>query len=191
MTIAILMTDSPMGEIMIDDSDNARGAASSSSNAQAEASRGEDADFNSVDRRIIGGLLLNVDLSEIYSPARIAQACLRFGLTAGDSMDLLTGYDFDKAEDRRRAFKNVAEKKPRVLVGSPPCTLFSSLMRWCRSRYGGGPKWEADYQEKYLKARRHVEFCAKLYRFQVANARHFLHEHPWSASSWDLTALRS
>ena len=73
----------------------------------------------------------------MYFPEhRVALACARQGLVAGDSMDILTGNDFDNAADRSRA------NKPRVLIGSPPCTMFTTSMRWNRIMYGDRLGWE-------------------------------------------------
>ena len=36
------------------------------------------------------------------------------------------------------------------------------------------------------KAIKHVEFCCALYKYQIQQGRHFLHEHPWTARSWKL-----
>ena len=41
-----------------------------------------------------------VDITEIFSPPRIAQQCKAFGLRAGSSMDLMTGWNFDLEVDR-------------------------------------------------------------------------------------------
>ena len=35
-----------------------------------------------------------------------------------------------------------------------------------------------------VQARLHLDFCAEIYRHQLAHGRHFLHEHPVTAESW-------
>ena len=52
---------------------------------------------------------------------------MKFGLMAGDAMDLTTGWDFNKEEDRLRAEKLVDEQKPLVLIDSPPCVAFRQV----------------------------------------------------------------
>ena len=42
-------------------------------------------------------------------------------------MDLTTGWDFTIAEHRHRAEIYVDQRKPLVLIGSPPCVAFSQL----------------------------------------------------------------
>ena len=53
----------------------------------------EQSDDDMEDRRIISAILRNVDLTEVFSPARVVEACRRYGLVAGYSVDLRTGYD--------------------------------------------------------------------------------------------------
>ena len=40
------------------------------------------------------------------------------------------------------------------------------------------------------EAKIHVEFCCILYREHLRQGRHFLHEHPWSARSWELPCFQ-
>ena len=42
-------------------------------------------------------------------------------------MDLTTGWDFNKEEDRVKAEERLDQQKPLVLIGSPPCVAFSQL----------------------------------------------------------------
>ena len=48
-----------------------------------------------VERKIVAGVVHGVDLTEVYSPVRVAAVCAKYGLVPGTSFDLLTGYDFD------------------------------------------------------------------------------------------------
>ena len=43
-----------------------------------------------VDRKIIAATILGVDITEEYSPERVANVAKRYGLVAGSSMDLMT-----------------------------------------------------------------------------------------------------
>ena len=36
----------------------------------------------------------------------------------------------------------------------------------------------------------HLMFVAEVYRRQLARGRHFLHEHPWTAKSWNLDSMK-
>ena len=60
-----------------------------------------------------------VDVCEIYSPPRITLQARKYGLRPGEAMDLMTGYDFDKEEDRRRAWNIFGEGQAYVISGIP------------------------------------------------------------------------
>ena len=140
-----------------------------------------------VNRRIIMMIATGADITEVFSPPRIAEAAKEFGLIPGESMDLATGWDFSKAADRRRAIEQIKTQKPFVIVGSPPCTLFSILQGLNKHRLG--KKWEEEFEERKKGAIRHVEFCTELYRLQSAAGRYWVHEHPESATSWSLKTM--
>ena len=77
-----------------------------------------------------GGLverICAVDVCEVFSPPRVTVEATRFGMSAGDAMDLTTGWDFNIPEHRHRAEQYVDQEKPLVLIGSPPCVAFSQL----------------------------------------------------------------
>ena len=79
---------------------------------------------------------------------------MKFGLEVGDAMDLTTGWDFNKEEDRVKAEKYVDEKKPLVLIGSPPCVAFSQLQTLIP---------DSTRKAKQLaEGIKHMEFMAKL-----------------------------
>ena len=63
-----------------------------------------------------------VDITEVFSPPRVAMQGMQIGLTAGSSMDLLTGWNFELKSDRDRAIRQIDEEKPMFVIGSPPCT---------------------------------------------------------------------
>ena len=142
-----------------------------------------------VERRIISMALLSVDVTEVYSPERVAAVCSKFGLTQGSSMDLTTGWDFDTQADRSRAEKRINEEKPMLLIGSPPCTYMSILQELNKCINKDNQEWLDRFELNRQGAIRHIEFCVRLYRMQMEAGRYFLHEHPWTAKSWDLTSM--
>ena len=88
-------------------------------------------------------------------------------------------WDFSKKSDRTEALKYVKERKPTWIVGSPPCTAFSRLQGL------NFPKMDPARVAQIMKeARAHLHFVISLYHIQIAEGRHFLHEHPQGASSW-------
>ena len=89
-------------------------------------------------------------------------------------------WDFNKSADRREARRYVEEEKPTWVIGCPPCTFFSSWNQSMNHR-----KMDPEVVEKLRKeAVRHLRFVIGLYGIQLSNGRHFLHEHPETATSW-------
>ena len=127
--------------------------------------------------------MLRVDIAEVYSPPRVTVQARRFQLQPGEAMDLTTGWDFRRAEDKRRAEQYVHEQKPLLLIGSPMCTMFSSLQRFT--------PWTEAKQNKWAEHRMHLRFVTELYRKQAAEGRLFLHEHPAAATSWSLQEVQN
>ena len=137
-------------------------------------------------RKIVAACRLGVDIMEIYSPERINQICVKFGLLPGSSLDLTTGWDLSRRDDQEAAWQKMVDDEPGVLIGSPPCTRFSMLQNINFKRYEGDEDWNEKFKKELAKAKAHASFCCRMYRYQVAHGRCFLHEHPWSASSWRL-----
>ena len=118
--------------------------------------------------------LLSVDVTEVFSPPRVTIQAKKFGLEVGDAWDLTTGWDFNNPSHRAAAERYVEEKKPLVIIGSPPCTPFSQLQTLNKNAAGRDQKWREGVE--------HMRFVVKLYRKQVEAGRVFLHEHPRNAT---------
>ena len=88
--------------------------------------------------------------------------------------------DFTKKSDRMEALRIVRERKPMWLIGSPPCTAFSLLNEGLN--YNSLDPLRVAAMRK--EGRTHLHFMISLYRIQLEEGRHFLHEHVASASSW-------
>ena len=132
---------------------------------------------------------LNPTFVEMYGCGNIVQAAnhvLRdLNVEGLNAFDLRTSkpngaaWDFSRRGDRREALQYVKDKKPTWIIGSPPCTAFSRLQGL------NFPKMDPVKVERMLKeARRHLHFVISLYQLQLADNRHFLHEHPVGATSW-------
>ena len=141
------------------------------------------------ERNILAAIIRGVDVTEVFSPERVNKLASRFGLVPGASMDLTTGYDFNLEADRRKAWKEIKKSNPYVIIGSPPCTMFSNLQELNKYVHRDNPEWLARFEEEKRKASRHIEFCIQLYRYQLRQGRHFIHEHPWGASSWKMDSV--
>jgi hypothetical protein len=140
----------------------------------------------------MGKLVKGADITEVYSPERVVEAARRMGLVGGLSLDLTTSdsdgrkWDFTDPEMRRRAIRHVVEDKPLLLIGSPMCTMFSTLQNL---NWGKSANRDFAMQYKYEEAVKHMKFVASLYKIQVEAGRYFLHEHPRRAGSWNLKCI--
>ena len=126
-----------------------------------------------------------IDVAEIYSPPRVTLRAKQWGLKLGWSLDLTTkdsdgkAWDFSKKNMQQRAIDKIKQDKPLLIIGSPMCTDWSTIMNFNWNKLGPEEK------EKRMKnARRHLRFCVRVYRHQVSEGRYFLHEHPMGAGSW-------
>ena len=102
-----------------------------------------------------------------------------------DALDLRTlrpdgdPWEFTIRAHRRLAVRLVRERKPTWLIGSPPCSPFSTWMAI------NGPKMDPERRRRELEeGRAHLRCMVALYRLQLKEGRHFLHEHPQGAASW-------
>ena len=133
------------------------------------------------DAMVLGSLveaLKQVDICELYSPPRVTKEGAAFRLSTGEAMDLTTGWVFSLLKDRRQVLQYIDEKQPPLVVGSPMCTLFSSLQNLS--------PWTVEKARRLVQARVHLDFCMRVYERQARSGRLFLHEHPMNATSWQL-----
>ena len=70
------------------------------------------------------------------------------------------------------------EEKPFLLCGSPPCNAFSKMMVFNRSRMD-----HKKYKKMMAAGRLHLQRSCDLYRDQMRDGLHFLHEYPNGSSS--------
>ena len=124
------------------------------------------------------------DVSEIFSPGRFSEMCGVFDLLPGSAFDLRSGFDLTTASGQEECWRQLVREQPEVVIGSPPCAAFSVLR--------GLAKMEPEaLRERWRLGCAHLKFCIGVYRWQLSRGKHFLHEHPWGASSWRLEMMES
>ena len=73
------------------------------------------------------------DVAEIYSPPRVTKEAGRMNLRPGFALDLTVPneagemWDFTRQDMRQEARRRVMTERPKLLIGCPPCTLYSQL----------------------------------------------------------------
>ena len=135
---------------------------------------------------MLGMVVKQMQVSEVYSPPRVVEMANRMGLRGGWSLDLTTSdengrpWDFNNKTMRNKAIRKLFNYQPLVLIGSLMCAEYSALNRINHCRMS---KEEVEVRMAY--ARKHLECCIKLYELQWRNGRYLLHEHPVEAGSWE------
>ncbi|CAK0811643.1 unnamed protein product [Prorocentrum cordatum] len=152
------------------------------------ASVGVDIADEEVDSIALSALQLGaVDVAEVYSPHRFSARAAEFQLRPGFAADLEelkedgAPWDLRRPEDVKELEKQQERMDPILLTGSPPCEKFSLLR-------GLSAKFRTDEQEaaEMEEARHHLKVAVDAYWRQLRKpGRYFLHEHPWSARSWN------
>jgi hypothetical protein len=125
---------------------------------------------------------------ELYSPPRVhaeLSASPHLPLEPGMTFDLKDDRDGNKwdclrSQDRARAREMILRECPMFVVGSPPCTAFCAFND--RLNYRKMPP--EIVRRKKAEAKVLLGFAMEIYELQLQGGRHFLHEHPASASSW-------
>ena len=114
-----------------------------------------------------------VDGQEVQSRPRLTRLAGRLGLRPGAALDLLTGWDFNRPEDRQEAYGLVERSRPALLMLSPHCAPYSVL------RNRSANKQNPEVSEAELEqADAHLQFCCQLAKEQVRRGRGFLMESP-------------
>ena len=133
------------------------------------------------------------DVAELFSQPRICQEAggISVGgstLRPGWSLDLTMNdpatdkpWDLSKTDVQERVRRLVRTTKPYCVVGSPPCTAFSPLQEISRAKRD--PK---EMEKQLRRAKAHVRFCLEIYRIQLEEQRHFVHEHPERSRAWQM-----
>ena len=126
------------------------------------------------------------DLMEFFSVPRLVPVCQEFGLLAEVSLDLQTGWDANLPAMREFAFKAIEKRKPRVIMLSPPCTVYSQLQRlWSHSRMD-----PLEFEIRREEADGFMHFTKDVATKQSDSGRGWIFEHPATASSWDLECVQ-
>ena len=64
------------------------------------------------DSYILAKVLMGVDLTEVFSPVRVARVCIQYGLRSGSAFDLSNGWDFGKQAGWDKAMRTIDEEEP-------------------------------------------------------------------------------
>lgn len=127
---------------------------------------------------------------ELFSVPRVGKFAAEYGMTQGLAMDIKSKEDnvgpwnFLQPRERRRAMEEVRRQCPALVIGSPPCEMFSTLQNL-------NQEIPADvWNQRMHDARQLLEFAITVYWEQLLGGRYFVHEHPLAATSWRLPSVQ-
>ena len=120
------------------------------------------------------------DFMEIFSPRRVAPYAERLGLLSAGSFDITNGCDLLTFAGRHQVLSALKTQEPGFLMTSPPCTMFSDLMRlWNQKKMK-----RAVYRQRMRQALALLEFNMMTCHLQMNEGRFFAFERPHRALSW-------
>ena len=126
-----------------------------------------------------------VDVLEVFGRTVSAIASRR-GLSSCP-FDLKVGKDLSQLEMRSEVFRTIEQRRPKLLVTSPPCTMYSKLQRlWNVKKMS-----PEEYNRRKAIADEYLQFAHTCNKVQHAAGRSFAHEHPAGASSWKEDSTRA
>ena len=127
----------------------------------------------------------SVDFVELFNPGNFKEQ--KSSLVAGGTYDVRVNPAIDLTRDsvRQQVRKDIEKEDPLILLGAPPCTVFSPMQN-INQKHHIGEAWEKKKQDGMDL----LLFATQCYWDQIERGMFFLHEHPATASSWGLTALQ-
>ena len=105
----------------------------------------------------------------------------------GERFSLQEGWDFDKAQDRKRFLQKLAKEEPDDVLLAPTCRLWSSLQELTASKSDDARKYLIDARSNDHDT--HLVFVSVIYMAQYRAGRHATLEHPWSSRAWKTKAF--
>ena len=109
------------------------------------------------------------------------------GFRGGLSFDITNGWNFNVEEYCEEAWRYITTQKPLLVMGSPMCTMFSALQNLRRK----SPEGDARYKYNLNNKMEHIRFYINTYQHQDENDIYDLHEHPATATSWQMPEMEA
>lgn len=131
-------------------------------------------------RKRIQRSMRDLTVTEVYSEPRVAKTAERFGMKAGTSFDLKTGFDLSTRTGRKRCWKQILLEDADLILVCPPCGPFSNLQNF---NYDKMPIERA--MVMLGDGLEHLEFSMQVYEWQVRRGRKAVFEHPAGSRAWN------
>ena len=125
------------------------------------------------------------DFMEIFSPPRLSPLFASLGRSTAPAIDVLLRWDVCNSKMRAAVMDIIRARRPRVIMLSPPCTVFSTLQNLCKGRISEGVQ-----RVKRAEGQALLRFAMVVATRQCRENRKFAFEHPTSATSWREPCVR-
>ena len=125
----------------------------------------------------------NFKVAELFSRNRFSESAVDMGFERGLAVDCATGWSMSDEEQVEEVEQRVRDEEPVLLIGSPMCRAFSTLIELTQA----GKPSEVELKSLVERCVTHLKFCFRMYATQRNVGRLFLHEHPWDAWSCGLS----
>eukprot|EP00435_Cladocopium_sp_Y103_P045885 s792_g13.t1 len=129
-------------------------------------------------------------VAEVCNPNRFGPVADHFGLRSGQAFDLELGWNLLDYKQQQTVISYLKTERPGLVIISPPCTKFSSLLNLCWPKWQSNPQKFDEHVRELRKARKLLKFCADLCLLCNSLGLSCVFEHPWSASSWEEACLQ-
>ena len=131
-----------------------------------------------------------IEIAELFSPPRVTHLARAhfpcFKKEGLKAMDLESGQDFRSHLGRAEAERVLQEGCAKVVILSPPCTMFSKLMHCFNLRQMDHQKRE----DRWAEAHTYLDWSMSLCQKQAQGGKYFIFEHPASATSWERQSVK-
>ena len=102
------------------------------------------------------------------------------------AMDLTTGNDFMTYLGRAEAERRIDSGNTKVLILSPPCTMYSKRMLINLRKMSEEMKLR-----RWREAHTYLDWCMSLCQKQARKGNYYIFEHPDTASSWQRPSVQA
>ena len=125
-------------------------------------------------------------VAELFCRNRSGDAAVSMGFEHGLVVDFATGWNMSDEEQMKEVEQRVRDEEPVLLLGSPMCCAFSTLIELTQA----GKLSEVKHKNLVEQRVTHLKFCFRMYKTQRNAEILFLHEHPWDAWSRELSFVK-
>ena len=124
-------------------------------------------------------------VSEVFSLPRVVPLAEKYGFKQGRSYDIRSGFDFRKAEARKRCLEELRLMKPKLVMISPPCCEY-----FVKANLNDSKRDPRESERRKIEARVLLSFAMQVCACQHELGGYFIMEQPAYATSWQESVVQ-